>query len=146
MKMTEKRYLVTLLLSLFILTTDANANKPTTEGRASGIQSGNTFTLLVNKQQYAIQIYGIHIPSQVQLSSKKTLWRIIAGKQLQLTIFRQKRNGAILAVVYLYQQDVAENMIRSGLAIPIENIKDEFKHYYQAASYAQKNHLGIWQK
>ena len=121
----------------------------TLSGKVVRIADGDTFTLLVNKQQYRIRMYGIDAPETTDgqpysKKSKEYLSSMIAGKKVSVEVKETDRYGRYLGVVGTPEvKDVNLEMIRAGMAWHY-NYYDKTPAYKAAEQQARKARKGLW--
>lgn len=113
------RFLLTSAVSIFLLTSTANANGVIT-GEVVGVHDGDTLTLLDgHKTQFKIRLSEIDAPEIGQPygdKSKKALSDLAFGKQCEAAVSDTDRYGRKIAAVTCDGKYVNREMVRAGAA------------------------------
>ena len=121
----------------------------TLTGKVVRIADGDTFTLLVEKKQHRIRLYGIDAPETkggqpYSQKSKDYLASMIAGKTVTVEVKDTDRYGRYLGVVSTSDiKDVNLEMLRSGMAWHYDYF-DNTPAYKTAHQQAKKAKKGLW--
>jgi endonuclease YncB( thermonuclease family) len=89
------------------------------EGKVIGVTDGDTLTLLVDKTQYKIRLYGIDAPESKQAygtQAKKALSGKVFGKQVQVTSNGVDKYGRTLGTVEIDKRIINTEMVEEGMA------------------------------
>lgn len=138
------------LLSAFIIvqlcssanTTDKNVIK----GKVVSITDGDTFTILVDKEQSKIRLAEIDAPERKQAfgtQSRKALADKIFDKTVSVKWQSKDRYGRIIGNVYLDERWINKEMIEEGWAWQY-NAYSKSKELCEFQEYAKNNKLGLW--
>lgn len=137
-------------LFLFLMTVACiTLQSQTLTGRVVRIADGDTFTLLVEKKQHRIRLYGVDAPETkggqpYSQKAKDYLASMIAGRTVQVEVKDTDRYGRYLGVVSTTDiKDVNLDMIRSGMAWHY-SYYDNTTAYKSAQQQAQKGRKGLW--
>ena len=135
----------TLILSLNCF--GALADTPYT---VVGISDGDTVTLLSpDKKQLHVRLMTIDAPEKAQPygnAAKMGLSRLIFKKQVGIDAYKVDRYGRTVATLWLGEQDICLEMVKSGMAWVYTKYADPriFPEYYSAEAQARTKHLGLW--
>ena len=139
-----------LVFTIFIFLSFLIVQAETLIGKVIRIADGDTFTLLVDKKQHRIRLYGIDAPETkggqpYSQKSKEQLSSLIAGKIVIVEVKDTDRYGQYLGIVSTDQvKDVNLEMIKSGMAWHY-SYYDNTPSYKLAQEQAKKTKKGLWQ-
>ena len=125
--------LVTLYASLFALS-----------GKVVSIHDGDTITILQNKTQIKVRLFGIDAPELKQPYGKKSkqfLANLIAGEVVEVDENGKDRYKRIIGTIYLNGADINAQMVENGYAWAYRKFS---KKYTPQESKAKSQKLGLW--
>lgn len=125
--------LVTLYASLFALS-----------GKVVSIHDGDTITILQNKTQIKVRLFGIDAPELKQPYGKKSkqfLANLIAGEVVEVDENGKDRYKRMIGTIYLNGADINAQMVANGYAWAYRKFS---KKYTAQESQAKKQGLGLW--
>jgi micrococcal nuclease len=114
---TAHRTLLAVLLSFILLVCSVHAQ--TITGKVVGVADGDTITVLQDRTQYKIRLYGIDCPESGQdfgNRAKQFVSGMVYGKQVQVIQKDMDRYGRVVGMVYVGNTCVNEEIVRAGLA------------------------------
>ncbi|WP_169975880.1 thermonuclease family protein [Campylobacter sp. RM16191] len=113
-------------------------------GKVVKVSDGDTITILQDKQQIKVRLYGIDAPEKKQAygeKSRKFLANLIAGQIVEVKEKGKDKYKRVLGVVYYNGQDINAKMVSSGYAWAfVKYSKDYVKHQ----EYAVSKKFGLW--
>lgn len=139
------RFLMTLLFVLMVSCLQAQI----LEGKVVKVADGDTFTLLVDKEQHRIRLYGIDAPETkggqpYSQKSKDCLATMIAGKTVTVNIMDTDHYGRYIGLVSTSSiKDVNLEMLKAGMAWHY-SYYDKTPAYQKAQDLAKKSRIGLW--
>lgn len=89
------------------------------EGKVVKVADGDTFTMLVYKEQIKIRLHGIDCPEKSQdfgNVAKTFLSDMVAGKLVKVKKMDTDRYGRTIGMVFIDGKNVNEELLRAGLA------------------------------
>lgn len=89
------------------------------EGKVVKVADGDTFTMLVYKEQIKIRLHGIDCPEKSQdfgNVAKTFLSDMVAGKLVKVKKMDTDRYGRTIGMVFIEGKNVNEELLRAGLA------------------------------
>lgn len=110
---------IILSYALCLLLMTAAANAADIVGEVIGIADGDTITVIQNRTQYKIRLYGIDTPEKSQAfgnKAKRFLSGLVYRKKVRVVEEDVDRYGRIVGSVYLGSTFVNEEMVRNGYA------------------------------
>ncbi len=144
---------VRLLITLFILTLAALVTTVHADdvisGKVVGVADGDTITVLENRTQFKIRLYGIDCPERHQdfgNKAKQFVSDLVFGKQVRVVKYDVDRYGRIVGMVYVGNTCANEELVKNGLAWV-------YQHYCKIPvcsewlgleSHASEGKLGLW--
>lgn len=148
--MDSIRTFACLLLNFFLVTCELPVSSSTTvDGQVIGISDGDTFTMLIGKEQVKVRLYGIDCPEKKQdygQAAKQKLSDLIFGKQVRTVKKSKDRYGRTVALVYdQYDHCINEEMLKAGLAWHYTKY-DTNPFWQELEAAARKKQLGLWSK
>ena len=105
------------LLLIFLLTLPSLAWA--WSGKVIGIADGDTLTVLRDKEQGRIRLYGMDCPERYQAFSRKAKQftsEMVFGKVVEVEPVDEDRYGRMVALVTVFQRLVNEELINAGFA------------------------------
>ena len=113
-------------------------------GKVISIHDGDTITILQNKQQIKVRLFGIDAPELKQPYGKKSkqfLANLIAGKVVEVEENGKDRYKRTIGIVYLGNTDINAQMVANGYAWAYRKFS---KKYTAQESKAKSQKLGLW--
>ena len=114
-------------------------------GRVVSIHDGDTITVLQDKRQIKVRLYGIDAPELEQSYGKKSkrfLADLIAGEAVEVEENGKDRYKRTIGSIYLNGVDINAQMVENGYAWAYRKFS---KRYAPQESKAKKQRLGLWQ-
>lgn len=144
------RTVVCLLFTFLLFACETPTPRNTTiDGKVTGISDGDTFTMLIEKEQIKVRLYGIDCPEKKQdhgQAAKQKLSDLIFGKQVRTVKKDTDRYGRTVALVYDEQDNcINEEMLKTGLAWHYTKY-DTNPVWQEMEEEARRNKLGLWSK
>ena len=113
-------------------------------GKVVSIHDGDTITLLQDKQQIKVRLFGIDAPELKQPYGKKSkqfLANLIAGQIVEVEENGKDRYKRTIGTIYLNGIDINAQMVANGYAWAYRKFS---KKYTPQESQAKKQRLGLW--
>lgn len=113
-------------------------------GKVVSIHDGDTITVLQDKQQVKVRLFGIDAPELKQpygKKSKRFLANLIAGKVVEVEENGKDRYKRTIGTIYLNGTDINAQMVENGYAWAYRKFS---KKYTPQESQAKKQRLGLW--
>lgn len=113
-------------------------------GKVISIHDGDTITILQNKQQIKVRLFGIDAPELKQPYGKKSkqfLANLIAGEVVEVEENGKDRYKRTIGTIYLNGADINAQMVENGYAWAYRKFS---KKYTPQESKAKKQGLGLW--
>lgn len=113
-------------------------------GKVISIHDGDTITILQNKQQIKVRLFGIDAPELKQPYGKKSkqfLANLIAGEVVEVEENGKDRYKRTIGTIYLNGADINAQMVANGYAWAYRKFS---KKYAPQESKAKKQGLGLW--
>ena len=113
-------------------------------GKVVSIHDGDTITLLQDKQQIKVRLFGIDAPELKQPYGKKSkqfLANLIAGEVVEVDENGKDRYKRTIGTIYLNGADINAQMVANGYAWAYRKFS---KKYAPQESKAKKQGLGLW--
>lgn len=114
-------------------------------GKVVSIHDGDTITVLQNKQQIKVRLFGIDAPELKQPYGKKSkqfLANLIAGKVVEVEPKGKDRYKRTLGIIHFKGQDINAQMALSGYAWAYVKYS---RIYVDQEKLARENKRGLWQ-
>ena len=145
--MKTKRNILAFALFLLLITTSTSAAEIL--GEVIGIADGDTITVLQNRTQYKIRLYGIDTPEKSQAfgnRAKRFISGLVYRKKVRVVEEDVDKYGRIVGSVYLGGTSVNEEMVRNGYAwVYRKYCKRSFcPDWLGMAREARERGLGLW--
>jgi micrococcal nuclease len=109
-----------LLIILIILTLAVHSHaNDVISGKVVGVSDGDTITVLENRTQNRIRLYGIDAPEDGQdfgNRAKKFVSDLVFGKQVRVVKMDIDRYDRVVGMVYVGDVNVNEALVKNGLA------------------------------
>jgi endonuclease YncB( thermonuclease family) len=115
-------------------------------GEVVGIADGDTFTLLVDREQLRIRLAEIDAPEKRQPygnRARQTLSTLIYGKTVRVVEIDRDRCGRVVGRVYVGSIDVNAEMVRRGAAWVYRRYAKD-PSLYELENEARAARRGIW--
>ena len=147
MKRNFKLLALATLFSLFLVSQALCQGIIT--GRVVGISDGDTITVLQNKTQYKIRLYGIDTPEMGQdfgAKAKQFTSELVFGKEVQVVAETMDQYGRIVGTVFVNNICVNERIVKEGYAWVYRKYCDRpvCNLWLQYENQAKTNRLGLW--
>ena len=113
-------------------------------GKVVSIHDGDTITLLQDKQQIKVRLFGIDAPELKQPYGKKSkqfLANLMAGEVVEVNENGKDRYKRTIGTIYLNGADINAQMVENGYAWAYRKFS---KKYTAQESRAKKQGLGLW--
>lgn len=113
-------------------------------GKVVSIHDGDTITILQDKQQIKVRLFGIDAPELKQPYGKKSkqfLANLIAGEVVEVDENGKDRYKRTIGTIYVNGTDINAQMVANGYAWAYRNFS---KKYTAQESQAKKQRLGLW--
>lgn len=113
-------------------------------GKVVSIHDGDTITILQDKQQIKVRLFGIDAPELKQPYGKKSkqfLSNLIAGKNVEVDENGKDRYKRTIGTIYVNGTDINAQMVANGYAWAYRKFS---KKYTAQESKAKKQGLGLW--
>lgn len=142
--------LLNALILLFLLLLPAlPLGAETLSGKVIGISDGDTITILKDKTQMKIRLYGIDAPEKSQAfgtKSKQYLSDLIFGKEVRVKTYRNDRYGRTLGEIYVGEGRLSVNaeMVKAGFAWWYQKYTPERLDLKALEDEARKERRGLW--
>ena len=114
-------------------------------GKVVSIHDGDTITILQDKQQIKVRLYGIDAPEKKQdygQRSKQFLASLIAGQVVEVEPKGKDRYKHTLGIIYHKGQDINAQMVLNGYAWAYVKYS---RIYVNQEKLARENKHGLWQ-
>ena len=109
------------------------------------ISDGDTITILQNKEQTKVRLYGIDSPEKKQdygRKSKQFLASLIAGQVVEVEPKGKDRYKRTLGIIHFKEQDINAQMVLNGYAWAYVIYS---RIYVNQEKLARDNKRGLWQ-
>ena len=109
------------------------------------ISDGDTITVLNDKEQTKVRLYGIDAPEKKQdygQKSRQFLASLIAGQVVEIEQKGKDRYKRTLGIIYYKGQDINAQMVLNGYAWAYVKYS---RIYVDQEKTARENKLGLWQ-
>ncbi|EMS78418.1 thermonuclease family protein [Desulfotignum phosphitoxidans] len=141
------RTLLAVLLSFILLVCSLNAQ--TLTGKVVKVADGDTITVLQDRTQYKIRLYGIDCPESGQdfgNRAKKFVSGMVYGKQVRVVQKDIDQHRRVVGMVYVGGTCVNEEIVRAGLAwVYHRYCKDSFcQEWADLEAQARDAKIGLW--
>jgi endonuclease YncB( thermonuclease family) len=146
----ENFYLFVLLPYLLLLFVPLQSYAQTIIiGRVVGISDGDTITVLQNKTQYKIRLYGIDTPEKSQdfgNKAKQFTSDLVFKKDVKVIQEDTDRYGRIVGTVFVDGICVNEKIVKNGYAWVYRKYCDKpvCKEWMKLEVQARENKAGLW--
>jgi micrococcal nuclease len=116
-------------------------------GKVVGVYDGDSFTLLTQENKsFKIRLHGIDAPEHKQDFSKRShefLKALISGKAVQVEKRNIDRYGRTIAVVFVNNINVNEEMLKAGMAWHYKEY-DKTTRWSALEQNARNSRVGLW--
>jgi micrococcal nuclease len=121
----------------------------TITGKVVSIADGDTITVLHDRKQYKIRLYGIDCPESRQdfgARAKKFLSDMVFGKQVQVVHKDIDKYDRVVGMVYIGNTSVNQELVGAGLAwVYHQYCKENFcREWSDLEARAQASGIGLW--
>lgn len=109
------------------------------------ISDGDTITILQDKQQIKVRLFGIDAPEKKQdygQKSKQFLASLVAGQVVEVEPKGKDRYKRTLGIIHYKGQDINAQMVLNGYAWAYVKYS---RIYVDQEKTARENKLGLWQ-
>ena len=113
-------------------------------GKVVSIHDGDTITILQDKQQIKVRLFGIDAPELKQpygKQAKQFLANLIAGEVVEVEEHGKDRYKRTIGTIYLDGKDINAQMVANGYAWAYRKFS---KKYTAQESRAKSQRLGLW--
>ena len=113
-------------------------------GKVVSVHDGDTITVLQNRQQIKVRLFGIDAPELKQPYGKKSkqfLANLIAGEAVEVEENGKDRYKRTIGTIYLNGKDINAQMVENGYAWAYRKFS---KKYAPQESEAKYQKLGLW--
>lgn len=114
-------------------------------GKVISTHDGDTITILQDKQQIKVRLFGIDAPEKKQdygQKSRQFLASLIAGQVVEVEPKGKDRYKRTLGIIHYKGQDINAQMVANGYAWAYRKFS---KKYTAQESKAKSQKLGLWQ-
>ena len=114
--MARKNTLFCVFLSLLVIIPSSSW---AFSGKVIGIADGGTITVLRDKKEVKIRLYGIDCPEGEQAFSKRAKQftsKMVYGKVVEVKVMATDRYGRTVAMIYSDKTLLNEELVKAGLA------------------------------
>lgn len=143
------RLAITLLLAFFSFTTCAQPTPPPFQARVTSITDGDTLTVLFNRDQIRIRLYGIDCPEPGQPFHSRATQRTAALAHGQtVTVKPESRDpyGRLVAWIVLPGgRSLNETLVAEGLAWHFRRYAPRNRRLADLEQSARDARRGLWQ-
>jgi len=134
-------------ISILLLTTLAHA-QTTITGKVVGITDGDTITVLQDRTQYKIRLYGIDCPESHQdfgTRAKQFVSDLVFNKDVRV-VQKDMHRKRVMGIVYLGDTCINEEIIKAGFAwVYHRYCKDPVcQDWLSLEQHAKVNQIGLW--
>ena len=143
-------FLLFLLIILLSCKSEVIKTNNIISGKVVKVADGDTITILNSRnKQIKIRLYGIDAPEKAQdfgNVSKEYLANLVAGKNIDIMVIDTDRYGRYVGRINIDGKEVAEEMIKSGLAwLYTSYCKiSECKQWKELETQAKAAKIGLW--
>jgi len=118
-------------------------------GEVVGITDGDTITVLRDKEQVRIRLYGIDTPERGQAFSKRAKQftsKMVYGKVVEVKVMDTDRYGRTVALVAVNKQILNEELLKAGYAwVYYQYCHEMICHAWADYQFAAKlDKRGLW--
>ena len=133
---------------IFGLVTNAHSETIIT-GKVIRIADGDTVTVLQNKQEYKIRLYGIDTPEKKQdfgTKAKEFTAGLVFKRDVKVIQKDVDRYGRIVGIIYVGNICINQEIIKAGFAwVYRQYCKDPFcREWMDLETQARENRIGLW--
>jgi len=144
--MARKNTLFCVFLSLLVIIPSSSW---AFSGKVIGIADGGTITVLRDKKEVKIRLYGIDCPEGEQAFSKRAKQftsKLVYGKVVEVKVMATDRYGRTVAMIYADKTLLNEELVKAGLAWVYdfycsEPICESWKNFQLGARFDKR---GLW--
>lgn len=113
-------------------------------GKVVSVHDGDTITILTEKEQIKIRLFGIDAPELKQAYGKKSkqfLSNLIAGQIVEVEKNGNDRYGRTIGTVSLNGEDINAQMVENGYAWAYRRFSKKYAPQESAAKFEKR---GLW--
>jgi len=145
-----KMNLIVRSILFFTLILPSLSFSQTITGKVVSVADGDTITILNNRQQTKIRLYGIDCPEKSQpfgKKAKKLTSSLTYRKSVSVDVYDIDKYGRSVGVVYAGNVNVNEEIIRNGYAWQYRKYcKESFcDSWLRIEEDARNSRVGLWQ-
>jgi len=146
-KLYRHTFIVILLLPLYFIS--ISHAQSSIQGKVVHIADGDTITVLQNKQQYKIRLYGIDTPEKRQdfgQKAKQFTSSMVFKQHVKVVAYDTDRYGRTVGTVYIDQRCLNQELVKNGFAWVYKRYcTDSFcNDWLKLEQGARANKLGLW--
>ena len=143
-----KRLHFTILFILFLFAPHVHAEN-IISGKVVGVSDGDTITVLQDRTQYKIRLYGIDTPEKSQdfgTRAKQFTSDMVFGKDVRVVQKDMDGYGRVVGLVYVGETCVNEEIIKNGFAWVYKTYcKDKIcREWLKSEDQARNSKIGLW--
>jgi micrococcal nuclease len=118
-------------------------------GKVVGVSDGDTITVLINKTQVKVRLYGIDCPENGQdfgSRAKQFASQIVFGKIVNMEVHDTDRYGRSVANILVDGKSLNEELVKAGYAwvYPQYCKTSVCNKWYQYEAEARTQKIGLW--
>jgi micrococcal nuclease len=125
----------------------AQGPKETIEGKVVAVADGDTVTVLVDRVQVKVRLWGIDAPEKAQAfgqRSREHVSSLVFGRQVRVEVWGRDRYDRTLGRIYVDATDVNLQMVRAGMAWWYQKYSPKAQDIEVAEQQARSAKLGLW--
>ena len=147
--MLKRSYIIGISLLIVLLPVVSECFAAAITGKVIAIADGDTITVLQNKTQYKIRLYGIDTPEKAQdfgKRAKQFTSDLVYGKDVKVIQEDIDRYGRIVGMVYVDDICVNEAIVKNGFAWVYQKYcsKPICQKWLELEKEARSNRSGLW--
>lgn len=147
--LSSKRILIPIIPLLLLATATLAHAQPIISGKVVGISDGDTITVLQDRTQYKIRLYGIDTPESHQdfgTRAKQFVSDLVFKKDVRVVQKDIDRYGRVVGIIYLGDTCVNEEIVKAGFAwVYNQYCKDIVcRDWLMLEKQARENRIGLW--
>jgi micrococcal nuclease len=145
-KIAHRTLLAALLYFVFLV---CSVHAQTITGKVVGVADGDTITVLQDRTQFKIRLYGIDTPERGQdfgNKAKQFISGMVFGKQVQVLQKDKDRYGRVVGMVFVGKACVNQEIVRAGFAwVYNRYCKDSVcSQWRDLENQARQSNIGLW--
>ena len=142
-----KRHVSLIILAILVSVSIAQAK--TITGKVVGVADGDTITVLQDRTQYKIRLYGVDTPERGQdfgNRAKQFTSGMVFGKQVHVVQKAMLSYDRVVGMVYIGNTCFNQEVVRTGLAwIDQRYCKDSVcREWAGLEAQARQSRIGLW--